>query len=50
MIVHSAATLGCDILFSEDLNPGQSYDGVRVVNPFVEDDSGRASPPEIGPR
>ncbi len=38
MIVHSAATLGCEILYSEDLNAGQSYDGVRVVNPFIDDD------------
>lgn len=36
MIVWSAARLGCDVLWSEDLNPGQTYEGVRVENPFVE--------------
>ena len=35
MIVQSAAALGCDTLYSEDLNPGQRYEGVLVVNPFA---------------
>jgi predicted nucleic acid-binding protein len=35
MIVCSAASLGCQTLHSEDLNPGQLYDGVRVRNPFL---------------
>ena len=35
MIVCSAASLGCGILYSEDLNPGQEYEGVRVRNPFL---------------
>lgn len=34
MIVQSAAQLGCDLLYSEDLNAGQRYDGVLVVDPF----------------
>ena len=34
MILTSARSLGCQTLYSEDLNAGQSYDGVRVVNPF----------------
>jgi len=34
MIVWSAARLGCEVLWSEDLNPGQMYEGVRVQNPF----------------
>ncbi len=34
-ILAAAATAGCSELLSEDLNPGQSYDGVRIVNPFV---------------
>lgn len=34
MILWSAAQLGCDAVWSEDLNPDQTYDGVRVVNPF----------------
>ena len=35
MIVQSASSLGCERLYSEDLNPGQSYDGVLVVDPFA---------------
>lgn len=34
-ILSAAAAAGCDTLYSEDLNPGQRYDGVQVVNPFV---------------
>ncbi|MEJ7873514.1 MAG: PIN domain-containing protein [Rubrobacteraceae bacterium] len=34
MILTSARSLGCGVLYSEDLNPGQSYDGVLVVNPL----------------
>ncbi len=34
MIITSAARLGCDIVWSEDLNDGQSYDDVKVINPF----------------
>ncbi len=34
MIVRSASQLGCDVLYSEDLNPGQDYGAVRVRNPF----------------
>ena len=34
-IVAAAKHLGCRTLYSEDLNHGQDYDGVRVVNPFL---------------
>lgn len=34
MIVASALQLDCDTLWSEDLNPGQLYERVTVVNPF----------------
>lgn len=34
MIVWSAAQLKCDIIWSEDLNPGQIYEGVELLNPF----------------
>ena len=34
MILWSAAQLGCSVIWSEDLNPGQSYADVQVVNPF----------------
>ena len=33
-IIEAARSLGCKQVLSEDLNPGQSYAGVRVVNPF----------------
>jgi predicted nucleic acid-binding protein len=34
-ILAAARALGCQTLCSDDLNHGQDYDGVRVVNPFV---------------
>jgi len=34
-IVAAARALGARVLYSEDLNHGQDYDGVRVVNPFL---------------
>jgi predicted nucleic acid-binding protein len=34
MILTSANSLGCRVLYSEDLSAGQRYDGVLVVNPF----------------
>lgn len=35
LIVQAAGSAGVATLFSEDLNSGQSYDGVVVVNPFA---------------
>lgn len=35
MIVRSAAELGCDTLWTEDLNGGQVIAGVEVRNPFT---------------
>ncbi len=35
-IIAAALELGCHTVYSEDLNDGQSYAGVRVINPFVE--------------
>jgi len=35
-IVEAARALGCEQVLSEDLNSGQDFDGVRVVNPFAE--------------
>ena len=35
MILWSARKLGCTSLLSEDLNPDQVYNGVRVLNPFI---------------
>jgi len=34
-VVASALELGCHTLYSEDLNHGQQYDQVKVVNPFL---------------
>jgi len=34
-ILAAATTAGCEELLSEDLNPGQAYGSVRVVNPFL---------------
>ncbi len=34
MIIASALQLGCQIVWSEDLNPGQVYAGLTVSSPF----------------
>lgn len=33
-ILAASHELECDTLYTEDLNHGQDYDGVRVINPF----------------
>ena len=33
-IVAAAATHGCNLVYSEDLNHGQTVAGVRITNPF----------------
>lgn len=35
MVVHAAAELGCDVLWTEDLNDGQVIQGVRIRDPFA---------------
>ena len=35
MILQSAQSLGCEIVWSEDLNPDQIYNNVVVSNPFL---------------
>jgi len=35
MVVRAAAESGCETLWSEDLNDGQTIRGVRVRNPFA---------------
>jgi len=35
MIVRAADALGAEIIWSEDLNHGQTYAGIRVENPFI---------------
>jgi predicted nucleic acid-binding protein len=33
-IIEACRATGCDQVLSEDLNDGQDYGGVRVINPF----------------
>ncbi len=35
LILAAARASGASELITEDLSPGQDYDGVRVVNPFL---------------
>lgn len=35
LIVASAQTAGCNVLYSEDLNTGEKMGPVRIVNPFA---------------
>lgn len=35
LILHAAETAGAEVLYSEDLAPGQSYGSVKVVNPLA---------------
>jgi predicted nucleic acid-binding protein len=35
-VVAAAIALGATVLYSEDLNHGQVYEGVRVKNPFAQ--------------
>ena len=35
MILHAAAESGCDVCWTEDLNAGQVWRGVRIRNPFA---------------
>ena len=36
-IIEAARAAGCAVVLSEDLNRGQEYGGVRVINPFRTD-------------
>ena len=38
LIVSAAAAAGCSVLYTEDLNRGQEYLGVRVVDPYREEE------------
>ncbi len=33
-IIAAAQAMDCDAVYSEDLNPGQVYSGIQLVNPF----------------
>ncbi|RJX19238.1 MAG: PIN domain-containing protein [Ammonifex sp.] len=39
LILRSAQALGCDVIWTEDFDPGQRYDGVTALNPFMEQTS-----------
>ncbi|MGK7297515.1 MAG: PIN domain-containing protein [Candidatus Wenzhouxiangella sp. M2_3B_020] len=43
-VIAAAGRAGAATLYSEDLNDGQVYDGVRVVNPFAAGDVVREGP------
>ena len=36
LIIAAAAIAGCRCVYSEDLNTGQSFNGLSIVNPFAE--------------
>ena len=38
LIVETALGVGAEVLFTEDLQDGQQIDGIRLVNPFREDE------------
>jgi predicted nucleic acid-binding protein len=38
LVVESAPSIGCRQLFSEDLNHGQVYGNVMVINPFRQEE------------
>jgi len=35
MIINSAIKMNCQVIWSEDLNPGQEYDRVKALSPFL---------------
>lgn len=35
LIVRAALGAGCKVLFSEDLQPGRSLNGLKIINPFA---------------
>ena len=39
-ILAAAMSLGCDAVYSEDMSDRQDYEGVRVINPFLQEHSG----------
>lgn len=35
LIICSAVSLNCDVIWSEDLSSGQNYEGILLLNPFL---------------
>jgi predicted nucleic acid-binding protein len=36
-IISAAESAGCDSVYSEDLNAGQYYSGIKLLNPFLSE-------------
>ena len=36
LILAAASISGCDAVYSEDMNHGQVYDGMEMINPFLQ--------------
>jgi predicted nucleic acid-binding protein len=47
-IIAASETLGASILYTEDLNHGQHYGSVQVVNPFLCDNVHDSNGPDYG--
>ena len=45
LIIAAARLANCECVYSEDLNAGQDYGGVRVVNPFLKGEPLETSSP-----
>ena len=39
-ILAAARAMSCDAVYSEDMSPGQDYDGLRVIDPFAQRSGG----------
>ena len=37
LIIAAAEKANCEYVFSEDLNSGQNYRGIKLLNPFLQD-------------
>jgi predicted nucleic acid-binding protein len=35
LVLHSARKSGCRVVLTEDMQHGQEFDGVKIVNPFL---------------
>jgi predicted nucleic acid-binding protein len=49
LILAAVKEAQCQTLYSEDLQNGQSYDGITIVNPFASTVSRLKSPTAIAP-
>ena len=43
-ILAAASLIGCEAVYSEDMNDQQDYGGLRVINPFSQEPRGLAPP------